>query len=164
MELRVSEIYPPKEPKDLPALPGYKVIGYMGTSFSKIEAIRKLERNLFFCETYNTPQEYALSRTSFIQRIRGDRPIVLQIEIPVDKELLQKDLWRDPNAHKSIPSVVPLQVSLYPAIPPALQKELGLKVREHHIVTCENRIKWGGICRATHELYIDFKNKFTKNF
>jgi hypothetical protein len=164
LELKVSEIYPPKEPKNLPPLPGHKVIGYMGTSYSKIEAIRRMERNLFFCETYPTPQQYALSRTSFLQRVKGDRPTVLQIEIPIEKELIQEKLWRDPYLSKSMPSLVPVEVSLYPAIPPSLQKELELKVREHHTVSCENKIRMGGLCRATHQLYIDFKNKFTKNF
>jgi hypothetical protein len=164
LEKDLNPIYPPIKPRDLPPLEGYKIVGYMGCSESKIVAVQKKEKNLFFCTSYETPQSYALSRTSFWARFNGDNPVVLQIEIPIEKNIDDKELWRDPNLNRAVPSVVPIHISLYPAIPPEIQKRRELVLRVHHFVTIENKVVGGAICRAFYQQYIDFKNKFTKNF
>ncbi len=135
--------FPPKKPEDLAPLKGYKIFGYMGCPISSVPKIQERSRNLFFDTSIGVPQKYALSRSYF-----EDLPVVLQIEIPQDCEITQKELWRDPLLKESCATLVPRTISLWPAIPPALQKKVDLQVRIHHVVTPEVLQENGGLKRA----------------
>ncbi len=149
--------FPANKPAALPPSPGYKTIGYMGCSASKVEAVRKRQRLLFFADTIDTPQKYALSRTSWRSRLKGtDEPVVLQLEIREETHIGEKDLWRDPQLSKSAIYPNPHQpqfVSFWAAIPPDVQERCDLQVRVHHVVTCALQQSRGGCCRAAEGLW-----------
>jgi hypothetical protein len=139
----------PQKIPELVPMPGYKIYGYMGCPASKVEAIRKRERLLFFSHTLEVPQRFALSRTSWWSRfVRGDSPVVLQIEIREDAEIRNEDLWRDSLLSRSHISPVQQYIHFSPAIEPVVQNRCDLQVRVHHVVTCALQKEGGSICRA----------------
>lgn len=144
-----KKYFPPNQTlPSLPPEPGYKVYGYMGCPKSKVEAIGKRERLLFFTNEIYVAQKYALSRTSIFSRLRGlDDPVVLQLEIPENADIRREDLWNDPIL-KSPPTPALVHIAFHPAIPPEIQTKCDLKVRIHHIITCENQKIGGANCRA----------------
>lgn len=131
-----NEFPPSQLPSPLP-LPGYKIFGYMGCPLSKVEAINRLQRNLFFSDDIIAPQSFALRRTSYIERLKGtDKPVVVQIEIREDTFIKPEDLEKDPSL-KSLSYVPRNSIHLWPWISPATQKRCDLQVRVHHEVTAD---------------------------
>lgn len=145
----LAEIYyPPDKIASLPPEPGNQIFGYMGCPESKIEAIKKRERLLFFTDGLEVPQRYALARTSLWDRLCGkDRPVVLQLEIAQNDEINPSEYWRDSALTHPI-SIVPHHVSFYPALSPQTQRRHNLQVRVHHVVTCRVLQQGGALCRA----------------
>ncbi len=148
--------FPPEKPKDLAPLPGYTVFGYMGCPETSVKKIRARSRNLFFVRKsgdamadFSVPQKFALWRTS-----NGDTPVVLQIEIREESEIKKEDLWEDPLLKQNCLTLVPRSMSLWPAIPPELQKSVDLQVRIHHAVTPQVLQKDGGLKRAFRYMFL----------
>ena len=154
--------FPAKKAPVLAAQPGYKIFGYMGCPSDKVEAIRKKQRFLFFADTVDIPQTYALSRTSWWSQLRGEnQPVVVQLEIREDADINEEDMWNDPKLSQQTVSILPQFISCWPAIPPNIQEKCDLQVRVHHVVTCNVQQLGGGKCRAIQALMQRVKDQIT---